>query len=88
VGVGNVEIASGVQAAAVRSSQTGGGSGTTVAIVTGVAAGNRGNEAGASVDAAHGIVLAVHHNNVVLEITTHGLGRAPGGRQRRAARPL
>ena len=85
VGVGDVEIPGGIEAAAVRAREAGGGGGAAVTVVALVATGNGGDDTGAGVNPTHSIVLGVYHNNVVLGVTAHSLGRAPGGRQRRAA---
>src|SRR5262249_1105412 len=71
--------------AAVRTAEASGSGWTAVTVVALVAAGNRGDDASAGINPAHRVVLSVHDNDVVLEVTAHGLGRAPGGRQRRAA---
>src|SRR5262249_54767299 len=38
----------------------------------------------AGVNPAYRVVLGVYHDDVVLGVTAHGLGRTPGSRQRRA----
>src|SRR5215831_5650029 len=62
VGVGDIEIAGGVQPTAVRPGQASSGSGAAIALAAFVAAGNRGDDARAGVNPAYRVVLGVYHD--------------------------
>src|SRR5215467_6491268 len=79
--VSDIQIALGVYAAAMRPLQTSCRGRTAVAIAPLMPAGNGGDNAGNSINAADGIILGVHDDNVVVMIAPDGLGRPPGGGQ-------